>query len=184
MRAAVDATPSVVSRVAARVHGLADVWLFARMLGWAVRLAVLKRTRPLQSLVPLVRQESDGGPRRRAQEDQIVTFARWATRLTQWTKRGNCLERGLIAYRYLTAINAQPTLVVGLRVAPSAFASADRSARQVGRDQQSAITGHAWVELDGQPVGERLSALRELTRILAFGPEGLSRHENAKTRNR
>lgn len=132
-----------------------EPWLLSRMAGWAVLLAVLKRAVPLRSLVRMVLARSDRGGRRPAQERVIVRHARLATRLTPWTRRGKCVERGLITFRYLAAIDARPSLVVGM-----------------GRDETSAIIGHAWVVVDGEAVGETVTALEAFTPILTFGPEG------------
>ena len=88
-------------------------------------------------------------------EVRIVTFARWAARLMRWKSGGNCLERGLIAYRYLGAAGASPTLVVGL-----------------GRGERGGIIGHAWVLLDGRPAGESESAIAEYTPVFSFAPDG------------
>ena len=124
-----------------------------RILGWACVMPILKRAIPLQTLVRLVRR-TGGRHRDGVREDQIVTFARWACRITRWSSGGNCLERGLIAYRFLGAINAQPTLVVG-----------------IGRGE-GAMRGHAWVVIDGRPVGEHPATLGEYTPVLTFGPDG------------
>jgi hypothetical protein len=88
-------------------------------------------------------------------EDQIVTLARWTCRLTRWSSGGNCLERGLITYRFLGAANAQPSLVVG-----------------IGRGERGEIRGHAWVLVDGKPAGESLASVSEFETVLTFGPDG------------
>ena len=122
---------------------------------WACVLPVLKRVMPMKSLVGIVWRSARRLERDAAREERVVTFARWACRLTGWTRRGNCLERGLIAYRFLGEGHADPTLVIG-----------------VGRGGRGAITGHAWVLLDGTPAGESLESVSEYVPVFAFGPDG------------
>jgi hypothetical protein len=149
------ARPSLGSRVAARFTSPADVALAARIMMWACVMPLLKQTLPLKTLVRLTRRQGNGSSRDLAREDRIVTFARWACRLTRWRSGGNCLERGLIAYRYLSAANARPELVVG-----------------VGHGAGGHILGHAWVLVEGEPVGEDRSSLREYAPIVIFDATG------------
>lgn len=142
-------------RVVARFRSPLDVILAARILAWACVLPALKHTLPLQTLVRLVRRAPNAAGRDPRHEEQVVTFARWACRLTRWRSGGNCLERGLIAYRYLGAANAEPTLVVG-----------------IARDDRSGVRGHAWVLLDGQPAGESVHAISDFAVMLTFTPDG------------
>lgn len=64
----------------------------------------------------------------------------------------NCLERSLVLYRVLSHAGASPTLVVG-----------------VHREREH-VKGHAWVELDGEPVHDwKCRAFRP---IVVFGANG------------
>jgi hypothetical protein len=146
---------SMPARVAARFTSPGDVLLAVRMFGWALVLPVLKQMVPVRSLAGVMHRAPGASPRDPALEERIVTFARWAARLVRWRDGGNCLERGLIAYRYLGAAGAQPTLVVGL------------CAKEGG-----GILGHAWVLLDGHAVGESPSALNSYTPVFAFAADG------------
>jgi hypothetical protein len=145
---------SRLARVAARFTSPVDVLLAARIMGWACALPILKQILPIRPLVKLVwrarRLEPDP-----AREERVVTFARWACRLTRWKSGGNCLERGLIAYRFLLEGGAAPTLVIGM-------------ARGTGAE----IIGHAWVLLNGTPAGESALSVREFVPALVFGPDG------------
>ena len=145
----------MLTRVASRFTAPADVVLAVRVLGWAMVLPVLKHLVPVRSLARLMYLAPGHAPRDAAREDRIVTFARWAARVMRWRSGGNCLERGLIAYRYLSAAGANPTLVVGL-----------------GRADRGGIVGHAWVLVDGKPAGDALSALSEYTPVFAFAGDG------------
>ena len=92
--------PSRVSRVAARFTSPADVALAIRIMTWACVLPVLKRVMPIRSLVQLVWRDARLAPDA-DRDERVVVFARWACRLVRWRDGGNCLERGLIAYRFL-----------------------------------------------------------------------------------
>ncbi len=142
-------------RVTARFTSPADVLLAVRIMGWAVALPVFKHLVPLRSLVRLMHREPSRAARDPVVEERIVAFARWSARLVRWSAGGNCLERGLISYRYLCAVNAAPVLVVG-----------------IARDDNSGVKGHAWVLLDGRPAGESVYAVSDFAVMLMFGTDG------------
>ena len=145
----------VTARIVSRFTSPSDVWLAARVLGWACVLPALKHLMPMKSLVGMVGRRSRRHQREAGREERIVTFARWACRLTRWKEGGNCLERGLIVYRFLGEGGADPTLVVGM-----------------SRGHHGRITGHAWVLIDGRPVGESLASVSAYTPVFAFGQNG------------
>ena len=145
---------SRVRRVVARLSSPAAVWMAMRAFAWACVLPLLKRVMPIASLVRLVWRAPRLVSRDLAREEQAITFARWACRLVRWRGGGNCLERGLIAYRLLGEAHAAPTLVIG-----------------VGRDDRGEMRGHAWVVLDGMPAGEQPEMLSTYAPIVAFGPD-------------
>lgn len=146
---------SAFARVTSRFTSPGDVGLAARMFGWALVLPALKRLVPVKSLAATMHRAPRTTVRSLAREARIVTFAGWAARLVRWKAGGNCLERGLIAYRYLGSAGAAPTLVVGL-----------------ARGEVGGIIGHAWVMVDGRPAGESQSALDTYTPVFAFAPDG------------
>ncbi len=146
----------MLQRVLSRFRSPSDVLLAARVLGWAMVLPAAKHLVPIRQLARLMRRAPTApAGRDAALEERIVTFARWGARLMRWKSGGNCLERGLIAYRFLGAAGAGPTLVVGL-----------------SRADKGGIIGHAWVIVDGTPVGESVSALSEYTPVFAFAGDG------------
>lgn len=149
-------TPSAsrVKRVAARFASPADAWLATRIMSWALILPVLKHTMAIQPLVNLAWRRPRFSPDARRNE-QVVTFARWACRMTRPRSGGNCLERGLIAYRFLLEGSASPTLVVGM-----------------GRGDADELVGHAWVLLDGLPAGESEASVSRYVQMFSFGPDG------------
>ena len=144
----------MLSRMGEEVQTLSDAGLAAKVIGWALVLPAMKHAVPVRSLALVMHQRPRAAVRDANRERQIITFARWAARITRWKSGGNCLERGLIAYRYLCAAGARPTLVVG-----------------IGRSD-GGVTGHAWVLVDGQLVGEPTTAIEAYTPLFAFDPDG------------
>ena len=147
----------LLNRARRWIRSPSDLQLLGRMMLWACCLPVLKRLMPLPMLVRLVRSRASGRGRQPGPDEQLVTFARWSCRLTT-SSRGNCLARGLVLYRYLGAVGAQPELRVGFR-----------------RGDAGRVLGHAWVVVDGQPVGEDVTALAPFEVTVAFGPDGYAR---------
>src|SRR3954452_17426101 len=143
-----------VRRAARQFERVGDVWLALRVLAWACVLPALKRMVPVRSLARLMHAPAGVLPRDPAREARIVMFARWAARVPRWKSGGNWLERGLIAYRYLGAAGAAPTLVIGM------------GHNDVG------VIGHAWVLVDGRPAGETETSLAAYTPVFAFAPDG------------
>jgi hypothetical protein len=144
-----------LKRLRAEVGTPGDVLLGAAIITWALVLRPLKYIVPLPVLIRALRRKPQATSRNLRKERQVVAFARWASRVTAFPSRGNCLERSLIAYRYLTALGANPTLVVGFGIGPN-------------RD----VRGHAWVVVDGQPVDDSDDALAGFEETMAFGPDG------------
>jgi len=146
---------SRLERIASRFTSVGDVLLAVRVMGWALVLPVLKRVVPVKSLAAVMHRNAGTTARSAEREERIVTFSRWAARLVRWKSGGNCLERGLIAYRYLGHAGADPVLIVGL-----------------DQDGPGSLVGHAWVLVDGQAVGESPSALERYTPVFAFAADG------------
>ncbi|MGH3050965.1 MAG: lasso peptide biosynthesis B2 protein, partial [Gaiellaceae bacterium] len=112
---------------------LTTIWLAARMMAWSFALPVLKRMVPLPKLARLM-SASRSVARDTIRERQAIVWARRVDRLRPRRFRGNCLERSLLAYRFLGMTGSNPRLVVG-------FESGARG-----------IAGHAWVVVDGTPL--------------------------------
>jgi transglutaminase superfamily protein len=144
-----------LKKVLSSFTSFSDVFLALRVLGWALVLPILKHVVPVRRLAAVMHLAPRSDARNLPREDRIVTFARWGARLIRWNSGGNCLERGLIAYRYLCQSGAKPTLVVGL-----------------GGSQRTAFVGHAWVLVDGEPVGESPASIGVYTPVFAFDHRG------------
>lgn len=147
---------SRVRRRLAIVRGLLasprDAWLLTRMAAWALVVPVLKFALPLPRLVRLVTPRARrrrAGDHRRVVRLTSLVYGTGAFRLSD-----NCLERSLVTFRYLAAVGAAPTLVVGMR----------------GEDE--GYLGHAWVTVEGVPVHDPPSLIATLAPIVAFTADG------------
>lgn len=129
---------------------MATLGIAIRLWLWAAALRPLKHVLPLDALVRLAHtsRRTRGGRRRefeRVLERYLASQARFPRRAP-----GNCLERSLGAYRMLCTVNADPTLIVGLK----------RTA--------SGLIGHVWVLVDGRALAERPEDVSMYTPVVAF----------------
>ena len=136
------------------VTSIRDVLLVLRILAWLAAMPILKRVVPVRTLGRAMHLRPAVSHRDYERERRILTFARWGARLIRWSRDGNCLERGLVAYRYLGQAGANPALMVG-----------------VGRTGES-LMGHAWVIVDGIPMGECESRLASYTPVFVIAADG------------
>jgi hypothetical protein len=132
----------------------AGAWLGVRMLAWRLALPVMMRALPLASLARLAWPRRRSRARRRDREEQVT---RIATRLYGRVAAGgedHCLERCLLAYRFLAQAGAEPLLACGLRRA------------------DTGMIGHAWIVLDGRPFAHADEEIDGFTLVTAFGHGG------------
>jgi transglutaminase superfamily protein len=127
-------------------------WLGARMLAWRIALPLLKRALPLAALARLA------WPRRRSRRrrpDREALVAGVVSRLYGTARRDdNCLERSVLAYRFLAQAGAEPRLTCGIRRA------------------NGDVVGHAWIVLDGRPLASADEGIEDYTLVTAFGAGG------------
>jgi hypothetical protein len=140
-----------ITRFRSVVRSPADLWLLARMLGWATALPVAKRRVPLIDLVERAAPSRNEHPARNA--ELAVALARWVYRIPVF--RDNCLEKSLLTFHYLPAGERGYRLVLGFR--------------GTARD---APPGHAWLTVDGIPVHDTLQSLAGLTPLVSFDESG------------
>jgi Transglutaminase-like superfamily len=132
----------------------ADAALALRMAGWRLVLPPMKDRLPLPRLVRLMWLGERARPVTPEREARIAELARVVYRSQHVSRRGNCLERSLVLYRYLSAVGADPYLVVGMR------------------SGEAAVRGHAWVTVRGDPVEEPPHSLEGLTQVVSFRGDG------------
>jgi hypothetical protein len=133
------------------VRSPADVLLFARMLGWAAALPVLKRRMALPRLVEASVPDERAEDSRRP--ETVIAFSRWVYRIPGL--RDNCLEKSLLTYRYLPSNGGLYRLVLGVR-----------------GSEAEGPPGHAWLTIDGVPVHDSAESLADLVPIIAFDSAG------------
>ncbi len=125
------------------------------MLGWRALLTTLKHALPITRLVALAASAPPASATTwLPSPERIVELARLSCRPHLLGSRDNCLDRSLLAYRYLLAAGANPSLVIG-----------------VGRPED-AVLGHAWLIMDEQRIGEPHGAPQGFAEILRFAGDG------------
>jgi hypothetical protein len=133
-----------------RAGGPATASLLIRMGAWSLVLPMLKHVLSLPTLVRLM----SGQSRRERSDENEKQIVRSARRVYRLRPPGSCLERSLLAYRYLSTAGADPQLLVGVR-----------------RDDRD-LVGHAWVLVDGSPLYESSASLESFVPVVAFAPDG------------
>lgn len=115
-------------------------------------LPLLKRRMPLPRLVALMAAKGDPAASGRALR-RVVFVVDAVLRLRGGDR--NCLERSLLLYRFLGAQERTPELRIGFV-----------------RDGSASLVGHAWVTIDGEPVGEADHPSQLYDELLAFAGDG------------
>jgi Transglutaminase-like superfamily len=130
----------------------ADLPLAIRMLGWRLAIRPLKTVVALPRLVRVVHRPPREKRRRPEREARIISLS---DRLCRGRLRqGTCLERSLLAYRFLSEAGAEPTLVVAVRREGDSF------------------EWHAWATRNGRPVHETEGSLRSYLPVVIFDARG------------
>ena len=129
----------------------AEMWLVLRMTAWALVLPVLKHVVRLPRLAKLMWRDGKGSPSD-AGVERVVRIASLAARFGSLPRRDNCLEHSLILYRYLSRLDADPHLVAAMQ------------------RREGDMRGHAWVTVDGVPVGAE--DVSTFTPVLELGRGG------------
>jgi hypothetical protein len=122
-----------------------------RLLGWRVALAVLKRTVPIATLVRLM---ATPGGRSTQDTRRIVELVDWLYAPRRDRDLGNCLDRSLVLYRFLSRNEPGTRLVLGMRRG------------------SSALEGHAWVIAGDRAFGEIPASGGEFMTLATFAADG------------
>jgi hypothetical protein len=114
-------------------------------------LAVLKRTVPIATLVRLM--ATPGG---RATRDprRIVELVDWLYGPRRKRELGNCLDRSLVLYRFLSRSEPATRLVIGMR------------------RESSELEGHAWVIAGDRAFGETPPSGGGFVTLATFAADG------------
>jgi hypothetical protein len=113
-----------------------DLILIARMMPWRIVLPIAKRVVSLSKLVSFMELPRRSSARQPFREKRVASLAHRVSGLGSRSS-ANCLERSLLAYRFLSEMGAAPRLVLGVR------------------KEGEKVEGHAWVEVDGRAVAEQ-----------------------------
>jgi len=121
---------------------------------WSVAMLV-RLLKHVVALPVLVRWMQPSRRASIANPSKVAALEAYLTKRGRFPDRppGNCLDRGLAAYRLLCAGGSQPCLVIGIRPA------------------ERGLDGHVWVTLDGRPFGERANVDRYVS-IVTFDARG------------
>jgi hypothetical protein len=132
------------------VRSPSDVLLVLRLLGWRLALAVLKRTVPIATLVRLM--ATGGGHATR--DTRIVELVDWLYGPRRDRELGNCLDRSLVLYRFLSRSEPGTRLVLGMRRG------------------SSELEGHAWVIAGDRAFGETPPSGGGFVTLATFAADG------------
>jgi hypothetical protein len=138
-------TPRVSNQIRTVLDGF-------RIVPAYVLLGILKHLVPLPWLAKWTWRETTG-PRDRVAERRLTANVLRLSKLLRISDR-DCLQRSLLLYRFLSAVGADPELVVGFR------------------EQDGKIIGHAWVLVNDMSIVEPESDLVRFSPVLRLGARG------------
>jgi hypothetical protein len=133
------------------VRSPSDALLVLRLLGWRLALAPLKRTVPIATLVRLM-ATPDGSSTRDAR--RIVELVNWLYAPRRDRELGNCLDRSLVLYRFLSRNDPGTRLVLGMRRG------------------SSELEGHAWVIAGDRAFGDIPTSGGGFVTLATFAADG------------
>jgi hypothetical protein len=117
----------------AHVRSPSDALLALRLFGWRLALTALKRAVPIARLVQLM---ADLPPRNLSRDTgEIVELVDWIYASRRDADLGNCLDRSLVLYRFISRNEPRARLVLGMRQGPGK------------------LEGHAWVLAGDREIG-------------------------------
>jgi len=113
----------------------ARAWLLARLAGWVIILSVLARLLPLSRALQIVSTEV----RKKSTDVDPVELSTALDALLEanfFVFRPRCWKRATVLHRYLALAGVATIIRFGVR------------------REDSELKGHAWLELNGQPILE------------------------------
>ncbi len=127
----------------------------ARLGSLFVTFMALRHVLPIATLARWA-WNAPAGPRQRNITSERIVAAR-VRRIMRLAgdPDGQCLARGLVLYRELSRMGANPQLVIGFK-----------------RELEMPV-GHAWVVVDGRPIDEPPELIEALAPTCAYGQRGV-----------
>jgi len=135
-----------------KIHSPSDLLLACEIFLFAAVVPLLLRMQ-LPWLESLLRPQKTRPTPNPIKIRQIVTYTDRALRLGWPLIRPGCLTRGLTLYYFLRRAGLDVTLAFGVA------------------NPRSAVVGHCWLVLDGQPYLERTSPAGRFTEVYRFSPD-------------
>jgi len=135
----------------------ADWRLLVRAVVWRLAVPVLKYLLPLPVLVRFMDATRCGGAPKAAERSgpRIERVRRLLMEGGRLVISGNCLDRSLVIYRFLSEVGASPLLVMGVN------------------HGTSGVSGHAWIEVNGHALAD--ATTDSFVPILVFAAGGQAR---------
>lgn len=135
----------------AHLRSPSEALLVGRLLAWRLTLPVLKRTVPIATLVRLM-----ASPAGRSTRDtgRIVEFVDLIFTPRRNEDPGNCLDRSLVLYRFLSRNEPGTHLVLGMRRG------------------SSELEGHAWVIAGDRAFGHTPASGGGFEALATFAADG------------
>jgi hypothetical protein len=154
-RSAARRTTGLIIRLAECLR--MDARLVLRAIAWRLVLPILKHVIPLRTLARWMSATPPASSRDLAAARQLRVHAlrEMLVRGGRLVISGNCLERSLVLYRFLGEVGAAPGLVMGVN------------------KEGAAVEGHAWIELDGEPLADETA--RRFVPVMVFEAGGSAR---------
>ena len=116
-----------------------EALLLCRMAWWVVVLSVAARRYPLPRALEIVAgRRSDGsGLADPAERERLARAIDLLLSTDVWVFKPICWKRAAVLHRYLSQSGTQTRIIFGVR-----------------NDTTGTVTGHAWLEAEGQPILE------------------------------
>jgi hypothetical protein len=135
----------------AQIQSPSEALLVIRLLGWRLALPSLKRTVPIARLVRWMASPA-GRPAR--DTGRIVELVDWIFAPRANEDPGNCLDRSLVLYRFLSRSEPGTRLVLGMR------------------NGSSELEGHAWVIAGDRAFGQTPAGGGDFEPVATFAADG------------
>lgn len=116
-----------------------EALLLARMAWWVVVLSIAARRYPLPRALQIVAGNQDNKPVAidPAQQEKLARSIDLLLSADVWVFKPICWKRAAVLHRYLARNGTQTRIIFGVR-----------------NDSVGKVTGHAWLEVEGQPILE------------------------------
>lgn len=116
-----------------------EALLLCRMAWWVVVLSVAARRYPLPRALEIVAGRQSDGPvlTDPAERERLARTIDLLLSADVWMFKPICWKRAAVLHRYLSRSGTQTRIIFGVR-----------------NDPAGKVTGHAWLEAEGQPILE------------------------------